>query len=237
MEQSTSQQRKILVIDDDKTVQHLLERILSRHGYTVAVASGADEGLQLLTTLKPDLVLLDILMPGMDGWNTCQRIQELTETPVIMLSALSKDEDIIRGLDAGAVDYVAKPFNQKILLARIRAGLRQAVTLSTKDPTLHYGDNYLAVDLSSGTVNVKNQPVRLTATEYNLLAYLLQNAGKPCSIQEILTTVWGWEYQDNLDYIYSCINQLRMKLEPDYGRPRYILTEPGVGYRFMKQAA
>ena len=223
----------ILAIDDDPHMLRLLEHIFSREGVQVRTAAGGLEGLRQFHTYRPHLVILDVMMPEMDGWQVCSRILELSDVPIIFLSARRDEGEIIHGLDVGAIGYVTKPFNPQVLVARARAALRQAELASGTEKTGTYRDDYLAIDLDARRVRVRGEPVKLTKTEYRLLAYLVQNAGQVLTPQQILETVWGREYRDSADYTHVYICRLRQKLEEDPQDPRYLLTEHGLGYRFQ----
>jgi len=225
---------KVLVVDDDPALLPLIEYTFSREGYEVYSAADGKEALRKFFAHRPNLVLLDIMMPRLDGWETCRRIREVSDVPIIMLTARGQDEDIVRGLDYGADDYLTKPFSIKVLLARVRAVLRRAALPPTEyEQTASYADDYLTVDLKERRVTVRGKAVKLTPTEYRLLAYLVQNEGQVLSFRQILQNVWGWEYQDDVDYVRVYIWHLRQKLEEDRGDPRYIQTEIGAGYRFQ----
>jgi DNA-binding response OmpR family regulator len=227
--------KKVLVVDDDPALLPLIEYTFAREGYEVFTASDGQEALKSFFDHKPDLVVLDIMMPRMDGWETCRRIREVSEVPIVMLTARGQDEDIVRGLEYGADDYLTKPFSIKVLLAHARAVLRRAALPAVEyDEPTTYADDYLTIDLKDRRITVGGEPVKLTPTEYRLLAYLVQNAGQVLTFRQILQNVWGWEYQDDLDYVRVYIWHLRQKLEHEPKTPRYIRTEIGVGYRFEK---
>jgi two-component system KDP operon response regulator KdpE len=228
--------KKILVIDDDPAFVRMVGRVLTQKGYEILSASGGGDGLRLLFAHKPDMVLLDVVMPGMDGWQTCSRIRDISDIPIIMLTAHEKTEDdIVRGLDYGADDYVLKPVGSKELVARVRAVMRRAdLPSSPEGGGIAYSDDFLSVDIAGRKVLVKGERVRLTPVEFRLLALLMQNAGRILAHRQLLEKVWGWEYIDDLDYIRIYIWHLRQKIEPDPSQPKYILTEPGVGYYFRK---
>jgi DNA-binding response OmpR family regulator len=227
--------KKVLVVDDDPALLPLIEYTFAREGYKVFTASDGQEALKRFFDHKPDLVILDIMMPRMDGWETCRRIREVSEVPIVMLTARGQDEDIVRGLEYGADDYLTKPFSIKVLLAHARAVLRRAALPAVEyDEPITYADDYLVIDLKDRRITVEGEPVKLTPTEYRLLAYLVQNAGQVLTFRQILQNVWGWEYQDDLDYVRVYIWHLRQKLEQDPKNPQYIWTEIGVGYRFEK---
>ncbi len=225
---------KILVIEDEPWMRELVKRALARHSYQVVCAANGEEGLRLLYAHNPDLVILDLCLPGADGWEICQRIGQLTDIPVIMLSALNRDHEVVRGLDSGAVDYLTKPFSPIVLGARVRAALRIAQRTAEAPKPIHYSDGYLTVDVEQHRVVAGGQEVQLTATEFNVLVYLLQNAQRICTVQQILEHVWGWEYQDSIEYVYTYIGRLRKKIERNPKRPDYLIAEHGVGYRFVK---
>ena len=227
--------RKILVADDEPAFVSLVSQTLTHQSYEVLKASSGQEALRLLFVHKPDLVLLDVAMPGMDGWQTCQRIRELCDIPVIMLTGRhNTEEDIVRGFDYGADDYLIKPVRNKELLARVRAVLRRAESPPNRVKRTIYSDNCLTVDVAEHKVTVSGERVRLTPTEFRLLALLIENAGHIITHQRLLEKVWGWEYIDDLDHVRIYIWHLRRKIEPDPAQPGYIITEPGVGYYFQK---
>ncbi|MDP2729644.1 MAG: response regulator transcription factor [Dehalococcoidales bacterium] len=230
--------KKVLAIDDDAVFLRLVERVLSRQGLEVFKAAGGQEGLKLLFKEKPDIVLLDVAMPGMDGWQTCRRIRELSDVPVILLTGKQKaEEDIVRGLDYGADDYLFKPLGNRELVARVRATLRR-IELSPPAEVkreVTYADDFLTVDIAERKVMVKGERVKLTPKEFRLFALLVEGAGRIFTHRELLEKVWGWEYTDDLDYVRIYISHLRQKLEPDPALPRYIITESGVGYYFQKK--
>jgi DNA-binding response OmpR family regulator len=186
-------------------------------------------------TFRPHLVILDIMMPDKDGWSVCSDIRQSSDVPIIFLSALDRQADIVRGLDCGAVDYVTKPFSSKVLIARAQAVMRRAGGVAperVKAPI--YSDDYLTVDLEARRITVRGEPVRLTWTEYRLLAYLAQNAGQVLTIQQILNYVWSERHVDGIHSVRTYISNLRGKLEEDPKCPRYVVTEHGMGYRFRK---
>jgi len=227
---------KVLVIDDDLAFIRLVERTLAQKGYEVFSANSGGDGLRLLFANKPDMVLLDVVMPGMDGWQTCSRIRDISDVPIIMLTGQEKTEDdIARGLDYGADEYVIKPVGSRELVARVRAIMRRAeLPPLPKGAGTTYSDGFLGVDIGGRKVSVKGERVRLTPVEFRLLALLVQNAGHVLTHRQLLERVWGWEYVDDLDYVRIYVWHLRHKIEPDPSQPRYIITEPGVGYYFCK---
>lgn len=228
--------KKILVIDDDIYVREIVAETMSHEGAEVFAAEDGREGLRQFYANQPDLVLLDVMLPHMTGWEIGRQIRQLSDAPIIMLTSLNKEEDIVRGLDYGAVDYVTKPFSPKILAARVRAALRQTI----KEPTAiqaksaTFDDGYLTIDLTKHLVTLNDMPLKLTKTEYRLLAYMVENAGLLLTFQQILENVWGWEYQDSIHYVHVYVSRLRQKIEPNPQNPQYLLTEYGTGYRFHK---
>lgn len=223
---------KILVIEDDPEIIELLDLGLKQHGYQVLVARDGVEGLQILQSQLPHLVLLDVMMPRMNGWETCRRIRETSDTPIIMLTALLSDQDKVRGLDLGADDYVTKPFSMAELVARIRAALRRTTGTMTRDEVVRI-DERLVFDRSQRNVLADGQTVELSPIEYRMLNCFVDNAGRVLTHQSLLTQVWGWEYADETDYLKVYIHHLRKKIETEPSQPRYILTERGLGYRFQ----
>jgi len=233
-----AKRRKILVVDDEPTFVKLISQTLTHGGYEVLAAGDGQEALRLLFANKPDLVLLDVKMPKMDGWQTCSRIRELSDVPIVMLTGKQKsEEDIVRGLDYGADDYLIKPVGSRELVARVQAMLRRAELPAPQDTerTISYSDNSLTVDVAERKVLVDGERVKLTPLEFKLLAFLLKNTGRILTHKQLLEEVWGWEYADDVDYVRIYIWHLRQKIEPDPSQPRYIVTEPGVGYYFQNE--
>lgn len=231
--------KKILVVDDDPGMVRLIDQVLTEQGYEMLKTSQSQEALKLLFAQKPDLVLLDVAMPQMDGWQVCRRIRDLSDVPVIMLTGQQKsEEDIVRGLDCGADDYLLKPVGNRQLVARVRAVLRRSELPFSpgKEKETTFSDGMLTVDVAGRKVTLNGEKVRLTPIEFRLLARLLENAGRILTHQQLLEKVWGWEYVNDIDYVRIYISHLRRKIEPEPALPRYILTEPGVGYYFQKPA-
>ena len=229
--------KKILTIDDDPGFLRLVEQVLTQKGYEVLQASNGQEGLRLLFAHKPDLVLMDVAMPRMNGWQTCTRVRDITDIPIIMLTGKhTAEEDIVRGLDYGADEYLFKPVGNRELVARVQAVLRRAELPSLPDVRreISYSDDYLTVDIGERKVIVNGERAKLSPREFRLFALLVENAGRILTHRQLLEKVWGWEYTDDLDYVRIYISHLRHKIEPNPGLPKYIITEPGVGYYFQK---
>lgn len=223
----------ILIIDDDPHLPTLMRLNLMEAGYHVVTASNGVEGLRLFHEYQPDLVLLDVVMPNMDGWETCQRIRAISTVPIIFLTAKQAELDKVRGLDLGADDYISKPFRQAELRARVNAALRRMhMPPPAKEPVLRYGDGDLVINTATRTVIVSGQEVELTPTEYRLLLYLAERPGRVLATEQIYNGVWNMETDAMLTNVKWYIWRLRNKVEHDPHHPHYILTEPGVGYRF-----
>ena len=228
------QGKKFLVVDDDIIMRQLVEYILCRSGGEIVTANDGLEGLKMFETHQPDMVILDISMPNMTGWEVCQHIRQSSDVPIIMLTSLGHEKDVIRGFNEGADDYITKPFNGNILRARIQALLRRAEIPKDTQKLNIYSDDYLTIDLSQRRVLVDGKPVKLTGTEHRLLAYLIQNAGKILPFHKILENVWSYEYREKTDYVHVYMWHLRKKLERNPKSPKYLITEHGIGYRFEK---
>ena len=227
---------RILIIDDDTKLAEAVERYLTGVGYKVIVASDGREGLQKLYAHQPDLILLDIMMPGMDGWQVSRHIREALSVPIIMLTARGQEAEQVKGLRMGADDYVVKPFSLRELEARIQAVLRRAHLASSPEDGVLYADEELSIDPKTSEVRRRGETVKLTAIERKLLFYLAGNAGRTLTHEQLLSRVWGPEYADDeSDYVKIYVWRLRQKIELDPRQPRYILTERGLGYRFAKR--
>lgn len=226
--------RKILIIDDDPDLVRLVERAFSQAGAQVFTAGDGREGLRQLYAHRPDLVILDMVMPVLDGWQTLSHLRDLCDVPVIVLSVLGKEGDVVRALRSGAVDYVAKPFSLNLLLARAKVLLRQPRSPSTPERVV-YDDGYLRIDLRDRLVCVRDEPVPLTGTEYRLLACLVQHADRAVPYAQILARIWGPQYGDAVHYVHAYLFRLRQKLEVDPGKPKYLLTARGLGCCFRRQ--
>lgn len=223
----------ILVIDDEAQILRALRTILTSKQFKVSVASRGEEGLAMAAAQPPDLIILDLSLPDMDGMQVCDRLREWTQVPIIILSVRESERDKVIALDKGADDYLTKPFGIEELLARIRVALRHAAqTLgSQKSQVIHAGR--LEIDLALHTAKLAGEEVKLTATEFKLLAYLAANTGRVLTNQSILSHVWDPADADRVEYLRVYIRQLRKKLEDDPDHPQIIRNEPGIGYRFM----
>jgi two-component system KDP operon response regulator KdpE len=225
----TATKEKILVVDDQPRVVRLVSEVLGAVGYQVVAATGGEAAIELVALEQPDLVLLDILLPpGIDGYETCRRIREFSNVAVIMLTAKAQENDMLRGFDVGADDYLTKPFSAKELVARVRAVLRRAQRSEESTPVLKCGQ--LEIDFARRQVRVAGKTVSLTRTEYALLRQLALTPNCVLLHQDLLTQVWGPEYRDDLDYLRAYVHYLRRKLEVDPSNPEHIITSPGVGY-------
>jgi two-component system, OmpR family, KDP operon response regulator KdpE len=229
----TSTEKQILVVDDEPRMVRFVRMNLELEGYQVSSANNGMEALEKIRDELPDLVLLDVMMPGMDGFETLERLREISTIPVIMLTVKGEEEDRIRGLELGADDYVTKPFSPRELASRIRAVLRRAEMPSPLAKTVIQIDDRLSVDFRQREVLVDGEPVRLRPTEYRLLYHLVNNAGWVMTHEMLLSKVWGYEYREEAGLLRLYITYLRQKIEPEPSNPRYIFTERGVGYRFV----
>lgn len=226
---------KVLIIDDDADLVQLLAQAFAQAGAQVYHAHDGRAGLRAFYVHRPNLVILDVQLPVMDGWQTCARIRDFSDVPIIFLSSADRAEEVVRGLDLGAVAYVTKPFSVSVLLAQAQAALRRTAP-STKAPRpVDYDDDYLRIDLLQREVVADGRWLELSDTEFRLLAYLAQRADQVLSSQEILQAIWGPDYGDNAHYVHIYIWRLRRKIEEDPKHPRYLVTKRGVGYSFEKQ--
>jgi two-component system, OmpR family, KDP operon response regulator KdpE len=221
----------VILIEDAPEIRRFLRATLIGHGYRLVEAETGREGLQAAETRRPDLIILDLGLPDLDGLDVIRRLREWTGVPIVVLSARGQEADKVAALDAGADDYVGKPFGVEELLARMRVSLRHAerTVRNVEEQTYQAGD--LVVDLARRRVTVSGQDMHLTPIEYRLLTTLIKHAGKVLTHKQLLKEVWGRPYDDQPHYLHVFMNQLRRKIEPDPARPRHLLTEPGVGYR------
>jgi DNA-binding response OmpR family regulator len=225
---------KLLIIEDDAHLVEALKLYLRKAGYEILTAANGLEGLQKMYAQRPDLIILDVMMPKMDGWEACRRIREMSHVPIIMLTARGQESEKVRGLKLGVDDYVAKPFSLRELEARVEAVLRRTRLLPPTKGTVLYTNGDLVVDSRGLAVSQGGKPLELSATERRLLFYLVEHAGQILTHEQILESVWGPDYVDEMDYVKLYIWRLRKKIEEDVSHPKYILTERGIGYRFAK---
>lgn len=221
----------ILVVDDEPQLRRAMKATLTDLGYSVMEAKSGEEALETLRREAADLVLLDLNMPGIGGLETCRAIRETLEIPIIILSVRNTERDKVQALDAGADDYVTKPFGIQELLARIRAAIRRTPASGDGDPVV-FSSGELTIDFGARRVTLSGKSVRLTPKEFDLLKFLVGHPDKPIPHRKLLQTVWGPDYGDEVEYLRVFVNQLRKKIEPVPSKPRYLLTEPWVGYRF-----
>ena len=225
--------RMILVVDDEERMARFIRLNLEHDGFQVVEAYRGMKAIQVLRESLPDLVLLDVMMPDIDGFEVLRMIRELSSVPVIMLTAKGEEDDRVHGLELGADDYITKPFSPRELVSRVKAVLRRTEAISGVSHDVIQVDDRLKMDFSRREVWVEGELVKLRPTEYRLLYHLVQNAGWVMTYDQILAKVWGYEYRTESHYVRLYINYLRQKLEKDPANPIYILTERGVGYRFV----
>jgi two-component system, OmpR family, KDP operon response regulator KdpE len=229
--------KRILVVDDEPPIQRSLRRNLTAAGYEVLIAGEGVQAVEMVHLHQPDLILLDICLPGgLDGVDVCVQVREFTQIPIIILSAVTEEKQKVVALDQGADDYLTKPFSNEELQARVRACLRRASVreaTDNKEPeVLISEDEYIYMDIARRLVRAGDQEIRLTPTEFELLRQLMSHAGKVLTHRTLLRAVWGPEYGEEADYLRVYVRQLRLKVESEPSRPKYILTEPGIGYVF-----
>jgi len=230
---ASAEKKLILVVDDEPRLVRFVRMNLELEGFQVSTASSGMEAIDKVREELPDLVILDIMMPEMDGYETLERIRQVSSVPVIMLTVKAEEEDKVRGLELGADDYVTKPFSPRELVSRVRAALRRAEMPSPGQKTTTVIDEDLAVDFQRREVLVRGERVKLRPTEYRLLYHLVNNAGWVMTHETLLSKVWGYEYRDDTQLLRLYITYLRQKIEPDPSHPKYIFNERGVGYRFV----
>lgn len=219
----------VLIVDDEPQIRRVMRTTLTSQGYAVLEARSGEEALEKLRSDHPGLILLDVNMPGISGLEVCREIRQSSDVPIIMLTVRNSERDKVQALDAGADDYVVKPFGAQELMARIRAALRRG---ASEEATPAYVSDDLKIDFAKRTVAVEGKPVRLTPKEFELLRHLVTNEGKALGHRRLLQAVWGPDYGEETEYLRVFINQLRKKIEPDPRNPRYIHTDPWIGYRF-----
>lgn len=226
-----SDKQRILIVDDERQITRVLSRGLTTKGYDVHVAADGEAALQTFGDWHPDLVITDLSMPNMNGLELCRRLRAFSEVPIIVLSVKGEERTKVEALDAGADDYVTKPFGIDELLARIRATLRRGPIVQDGDRSVLEAGDFL-MRLDERKLTIKAREVHLTPKEYDLMAYLLRHSGKVLTHRVLLGAVWGGDYTEQTEYLRVFIGQLRKKIESDPAKPKYILTEPWIGYRF-----
>ncbi|OGO15761.1 MAG: DNA-binding response regulator, partial [Chloroflexi bacterium RBG_16_48_8] len=227
------QRRRVLVVDDEPRMIHFIRLNLEHDGFEVTEAASGTAALEVMRDILPDLILLDVMMPDLDGFETLELVREISNVPIIMLTAKGEEDDRVRGLELGADDYITKPFSPRELVSRVRAVLRRTEMSGEPVHELIEIDERLKIDFDRREVWVEGELVKLRPTEYRLLYHLIQNAGWVVPHEQLLAKVWGYEYRDETHYLRLYINYLRQKLEKDASNPEYIQTERGVGYRFI----
>ena len=225
---------KVLLIDDDADLLHLAGLLFKKAGAHIFTARDGLEGISKLFTCNPDLIILDVMMPGTNGFEVCQRIRQVSNAPIIMLTALNHEQEMLRGLESGADDFLSKPFNADVLLARAKTVLRRSANGNAQNTNFQFNHGHLSIDIERRQVLVDQARVKLTPIEFRLLVYLARNAGKVLTFNHILSNVWGNEYQGSIDYVHVYVSHLRNKIEENAKDPRYILTVHSVGYIFER---
>lgn len=227
--------RKLLVIEDDRALSDVMRLYLEQKRYTVEVAYDGEQGLTMFRSYAPDLVILDVMMPKLNGWEVCRRLREESSVPIIIVTARGQDTDRVTGLRIGADDYISKPFSLRELEARIETVLRRVTPAPRGPEGVLYRDSFLSIEAWGWKVTCEGQVVDLTAVERHLLLYLVMARGATLSVDHLLENVWGGRDDSQSEYVKLYVRRLRQKIEPDPDRPRYILTERGRGYRFVAQ--
>ena len=220
----------ILVVDDEPQITRVLRTSLSAQGYDIRVANSGEMALEIMKDWSPNLIITDLTMPSIDGVELCRRVRAVSQVPIVVLSVRDQERQKVEALDAGADDYVTKPFGMNELLARVRANLRRVPAEQETETLIEIGD--FRIDMAAHKVTVSGRDVRLTPKEFELLVYLARRPGKVVSHRALLGAIWGGQSTEQVEYIRVFVGQLRKKLEPDASSPRYIVTEPWVGYRF-----
>ncbi|HTA24159.1 MAG TPA: response regulator transcription factor [Terriglobales bacterium] len=225
-----NERRRILVVDDEPQITRVLRTSLSSQGYDIRVANDGETALEIMKDWTPDLVVTDLSMPNMDGLELCRRLRVASQVPIIVLSVRGEERTKVQALDAGADDYVTKPFGIEELLARVRAALRRVPAENGQASLIEAGD--FRIDLAAHKVVVRGREVHLTPKEFDLLVYLARHAGRVVTHRALLGAIWGGQSTEQVEYVRVFVGQLRKKLEPEASSPQYIITEPWVGYRF-----
>lgn len=233
MSEDIYRNRVILVVDDEERMARFIRLNLEHDGFQVVEAYRGLEAIQKLRDVMPDVIILDVMLPDLDGFEVLRLVREISQVPVIMLTAKGEEDDRVRGLELGADDYVTKPFSPRELVSRVRAVLRRTESAGIASRDVFQIDERLKIDFGRREIWLEGKLVKLRPTEYRLLYHLVQNAGWVMTYDQLLSKVWGYEYRDEPHYVRLYVNYLRQKLEEDPSNPKYILTERGVGYRFV----
>jgi len=220
----------ILVVDDEPQITRVLRTSLSAQGYDIRIANSGEMALEIMKDWAPSLIITDLSMPSVDGVELCRRVRAVSQIPILVLSVRDQERQKVEALDAGADDYITKPFGMNELLARVRANLRRVPADNELEPVIEIGD--FRIDTAAHKVSVRRNEVRLTPKEFDLLVYLARRPGKVVNHRTLLAAIWGGQNTEQVEYLRVFVGQLRKKLEPDASSPRYIVTEPWVGYRF-----
>ena len=220
----------ILIVDDESQITRVLRTSLSAQGYDIRVANSGEMALEIMKDWQPSLIITDLSMPSIDGVQLCRTVRATSQVPIVVLSVRDKEQQKVEALDAGADDYVTKPFGMNELLARVRANLRRVPIGSEEDPVIEIGD--FRIDIAARRVTVRRHEVRLTPKEFDLLSFMARRPGKVINHRTLLAAIWGGQSTEQVEYLRVFVGQLRKKLEPDAASPRYLVTEPWVGYRF-----
>jgi DNA-binding response OmpR family regulator len=227
--------KKVLLIDDDRDLLELSRQIFTSAGAQVVTACDGSEGIRKFLTDRPDLILLDIMMPGINGFEVCRKIRQISNIPLIILTALHGEQNMVQALDLGADDFLLKPFTGQVAVARAKAVLRRSRWQNENSPRYRYNDGHLIIDSERHQILISGKKVKASPTEFRLLSYLEKNAGKTLAYDRILANVWGEEYRGNTDIVHVYVSTLRSKIEENPKRPRYVQSVHGVGYIFERQ--
>jgi DNA-binding response OmpR family regulator len=225
---------KILIVDDDADLRQLASLLFKKAGAQVIAVPDGLEGISKLFTWKPNLVILDVVLPETNGFEICRRIRQVSEVPIIMLTSLNHEKDMLQGLDAGADDFLVKPFSEDVLIARAKTVLRRSKNQVSPSNNYDFNHGHLSIDLDRRQVLVDDKRLKLSPIEFRLLVYLARHAGKVLTFDHILANVWGSEYRGSMDYVHVYVSHLRNKIEENPKEPRYILTVHGIGYMFER---
>jgi DNA-binding response OmpR family regulator len=226
--------KTVLIIDDDADLRQLAGMLFKKAGAQICTARDGLDGISKLFTCNPSLIILDVVMPETNGFEICQRIRQVSDIPIIMLTSLNREQDMLQGLEAGADDFLSKPFTAEVLLARAKTVLRRSEKGNHHSTNYEFNNGHLSIDIERRQVLVDEKRLKLSPIEFRLLVYLARHAGKVLTFEHILANVWGNEYQGSMDYVHVYISHLRNKIEENVKDPRYILTVHGIGYMFER---